>query len=150
MVSARLGTGVAHALAGNRWSYRSTLPPTDSGVSRVKYPSPSIFEPQYRYCVPEYLLPVHQEDDADIRHDKTFDPARGNSACFSLLALVGEFDIVLPRRTDLAVSRSGRGCDGGRLRVVGRELLFSTGANPRVWTAVWISRHLVFSFCLAQ
>ena len=67
-----------------------------------------------------------------------------------MLAFVGEFDIVLPRPADLAVSRSGSGCDGGRFRLVGRELLFSTGANPRVWTAVWISGHRVFFLCLAQ
>ena len=67
-----------------------------------------------------------------------------------MLAFVGEFDIVLPGRADLVVSRSGRGCDGGWLRLVGRKLLFSAGANPRVWTVDWISRHRVFSLCLAQ
>ena len=98
----------------------------------------------------EYLLPVYREDDADIWDDKAFDSAWGNSTCLCLLAFVREFDFVLFRRADLAVSRSGRGCDSGRVRLVGRELLFSTEANPRVWTAVWISRHLVFSLCAPQ
>lgn len=72
------------------------------------------------YRVPEELLPVDQKYDAGIRRDKTFDPAGGNSACVSLLPLVGEFDIVFPRRTDLAVSRRDGARDGSRFRLVGR------------------------------